>query len=74
MPNVIPLSESARKDKAIREQLCGKMKENYVSSETMADILGVSTRTFYRLRNEPWRLTLREIRILNKGFPDLIVE
>lgn len=74
MPKTSTQTENDRKDKYIREQLYGKMKAQNVSSERMADMLGVSLRTFYRMRNEPWRMTLRDMRIIQQVFPDFRVE
>jgi len=67
-------SENAHKDMAIREQLIGKMRTNKISSEQMADMLGISLNTFYRHRDEPEKLSLRELRIIADIFPDIVIE
>lgn len=74
MPRTPQQIENDRKDKFIREQLYGKMKARNISSERMADEMGISLRTFYRLRNEPWRMTVRDIRIIREVFPEFRVE
>ena len=74
MPKTATQAENDRKDRFIREQLYGKMKAGNISSERMADMLGMSLKTFYRLRNEPWRMTVRDIRIIREVFPDFRVE
>ena len=66
--------ENDRKDKFIREQLYGKMKARNISSERMADEMGISLRTFYRLRNEPERMTVRDLRNIQRVFPDFRIE
>jgi hypothetical protein len=68
------LSENELKDMAIREQLIGKMRTNKISSEQMADMLGISLNTFYRHRDEPEKLSLRELRIIADIFPDIVIE
>lgn len=74
MPKTATQAENDRKDRAIREQLYGKMKAGNISSERMADMLGMSLKTFYRLRNEPERMTVRDVRIIREVFPDFRVE
>ena len=74
MPKTAIQTENDRKDRFIREQLYGKMKAGNISSERMADMLGMSLKTFYRLRNEPERMTVRDIRIIQQVFPDFRVE
>ena len=74
MPKTKQQIDNDRKDKFIREQLYGKMKTQKVSSEYLASMLGMSLRTFYRMRNEPERMTVRDIRIIREVFPDFRVE
>ena len=74
MPRSQQQIENDCKDRAIREQLYGKMKAQKVSSEYLASMLGMSLKTFYRLRTEPWRMTVRDIRIIREVFPDFQVE
>ena len=74
MPKTLSQSDNDRKDRFIREQLFGKMKAGNISSERMADMLGMSLKTFYRLRNEPERITVRDIRIIREVFPDFRIE
>lgn len=74
MPKVIPLTENERKDKAIRDSLMGRMKDEKISCERLASMLGVSLNTFYRHRDDPEKITLRERRILAQIFPDLTIE
>ena len=74
MPKTSIQTENDRKDRMIREQLYGKMKAGNISVERMADILGVSVKTFYRLRNEPERMTVRDLRNIQRVFPDFRIE
>ena len=74
MPKVKPLTESERKDKTIKAQLIGLMKVEKIAPSEMAETLGISLNTFYRHRNEPERLTLREIRIIQNKFPGMKIE
>lgn len=74
MPKTSAQTENDRKDRFIREQLYGKMKARNISSERMADEMGISLRTFYRLRNEPERMTVRDLRNIQRVFPDFRVE
>lgn len=74
MPKTATQAENDRKDRFIREQLYGKMKARNISSERMADEMGISLRTFYRLRNEPERMTVRDLRNIQRVFPDFRVE
>lgn len=74
MPKVKPLTESERKDKTIKAQLIGLMKVEKIAPAEMAETLGISLNTFYRHRNEPERLTLREIRIIQNKFPGMKIE
>lgn len=74
MPRIKPLTENARKDRAFQEQLVGKMKADKVTYQQLAEILGVSIQTVYRRRDEPETLTLRERRILQRVFPDIVIE
>ena len=64
MPRIKPLTSSDRENMSIREQIIAKMKTAKISSETMAEMMGISLNTFYRHRDRPETLTLREIRIL----------
>ena len=74
MPKVKPLTENERKDKAIIEQIAGKMKANRITRKAMADALGISVLTLYRRLENPDTLTLREIRIMEKVLPGLAVK
>lgn len=74
MPKVKPLTESERKDKTIKAQLIGLMKVEKIAPAEMAETLGISLNTFYRHRNEPERMTLREIRIIQNKFPGMKIE
>lgn len=74
MPKVKLLTESERKDKTIKAQLIGLMKVEKIAPAEMAETLGISLNTFYRHRNEPERLTLREIRIIQNKFPGMKIE
>ena len=73
MPSVKPLTETERKNNSLREQIIGKMKTAKISSEVMAERMGVSLNTFYRHRDSPDKLTLRELRILMEVFPDIVI-
>ena len=74
MPKTTPQSDNDCKDRMLREQLYGKMKAQKVSSEYLASMLGMSLKTFYRIRTEPWRMTVRDIRIIREVFPDFQIE
>lgn len=74
MPKVKPLTENGRRDKTIKAQLIGLMKVEGLTAQNMADRLGISLNTFYRHRDNPEKLTLREQRILIETFPELVIE
>ena len=67
-------TENDRKDISIRVQIIGKMKAAKINSERMAEMMGISLHTFYRHRDEPEKLTLRELRILREVFPDIVIQ
>lgn len=74
MPKVKPLTENERRDKTIKAQLIGLMKVEGLTAQNMADRIGISLNTFYRHRDNPEKLTLREQRILIETFPELVIE
>lgn len=74
MPKVKPLTENERRNKTIKAQLIGLMKVEGLTAQNMADRLGISLNTFYRHRDNPEKLTLREQRILIETFPELVIE
>ena len=74
MPKINPLTSSERLDKQITVQLVGRMKTEKVNSEKMASMMGVSLKTFYRKRDNPEMLTLRDIRAIKEVFPDMRIE
>lgn len=74
MPKVKPLTENDRRNKAFTAQLTGLMKVDGITAIDMAARLGVSLNTFYRHRDNPEKLTLREQRILVETFPELVIE
>lgn len=74
MPKLRPLTESARKDAALTEQLWGKMKNAKLSGEEVAKMLGIGKNTFYRRIKNPSDFTLGEIRTLQKIFPGIVIE
>ena len=74
MPKVKPLTENERKDKAIIEQVEGKMKANRITHKEMAAALGVSVPTLYRRIAKPDDLTIREVRIITKMLPGIAIE
>lgn len=74
MPKVKPLTENERKNRAIVEQVEGKMKLNKITHKAMAAALGISIPTLYRRLDEPDSLTIREVRIMTKLLPGLSVE
>lgn len=73
MPKVKPLTESERKDKTIKAQLIGLMKVDGITAIDMAARLGVSLNTFYRHRDNPECMTLKEIRIIQQTFPEIVI-
>ena len=74
MPKVKPLTENERRNKTIKAQLIGLMKVEGLTAQNMADRLGISLNTFYRHRDNPEKLALREQRILIETFPELVIE
>lgn len=74
MPKVKPLTENERKNRAIIEQIEGKMKAGRITHKAMAAALGISLPTLYRRLDEPDSLTIREVRIMTKLLPGLSVE
>lgn len=73
MTKVKPLTESERKDKTITAQLTGLMKVDGITAIDMAARLGVSLNTFYRHRDHPECMTLKEIRIIQQTFPEIVI-
>lgn len=74
MPKVKPLTENERKDRAIIEQVEGKMKANRITHKAMAAALGISLPTLYRRIAKPDDLTIREVRIITKMLPGIAIE
>lgn len=74
MPKVKPLTENDRRDKAFTAQLTGMMKVDGITAIDMAARLGVSLNTFYRHRDNPERMTLKEIRIIQQTFPEIVIQ
>ena len=74
MPKIRPLTEYDRRDRSIKAQLVGLMKVEGLTAQDMADRLGISLNTFYRHRDNPEKLTLREQRILAETFPELEIQ
>ncbi len=74
MPKVKPLTENERRDRAIIEQIAGKMKVCKVTQRAMADALGISLPTLQRRLKKPEDMTIREIRIMQKILPGLTIE
>jgi hypothetical protein len=50
------------------------MKAEHMSHERLAKMMGISLMTLYRKRDEPEKLTLKEIRILQEIFPGIVIE
>ena len=73
MPKVKPLTENDRRNKAFTAQLTGLMKVGGITAIDMAERLGVSLNTFYRHRDHPERMTLKEIRIIQQTFPEIVI-
>lgn len=61
-------------NRGIKAQLVGLMKVEGLTAQDMADKFGVSLNTFYRHRDNPEMLTLREIRIIQQTFPGIVIE
>ena len=74
MPRVKPLTENERRNERLQFQLAGLMKTKKISGAGLAKKLGISTQTFYRHRDHPENMTLREIRILREIFPKITIE
>lgn len=73
MPRVKPLTEQERKNRNLREQLVGGMKNENLTYKSVAEALGISVQTFYRRIENPETLTMKEIWGLQKLLPDLTV-
>jgi DNA invertase Pin-like site-specific DNA recombinase len=73
MPRVKPLTEQERKNRNLREQLVGGMKNENLTYKSVAESLGISVQTFYRRIENPETLTMKEIWGLQKLLPDLTV-
>lgn len=73
MPKVKPMTENERRDKTIKAQLIGLMKVEGLTAQNMADRLGISLNTFYRHRDNPECMTLKEIRIIQQTFPEIVI-
>lgn len=73
MPRVKPLTEQERKNRNLREQIVGGMKNENLTCKNVAEALGVSVHTIYRRIEKPETLTMREIWALQKFLPDLTV-
>ena len=73
MPRVKPLTEQERKNRNLREQLVGGMKNENLTYKSVAESLGISVQTFYRRIENPETLTMKEIWGLQKLIPDLTV-
>ena len=71
MPRVRPLTEQERKNRYLREQIVGGIRNEKLSYKRVADALGVSVHTVYRRIESPENLTMREIWILKNLLPDL---
>ena len=74
MPRIRPLTETERKNQSVTIQLVGRMKVEKVPGEKMAALMGVSLRTFYRKRDNPECLTLKDIRTIRQIFPGIEIE
>ena len=74
MPRLRQLIENDRKDFKTKTQLMGRMKAEKISCDAMAELLGMSLPTFYRRRDNPETLTLREIRIIQQTFPGIEIQ
>lgn len=61
-------------NRGIKAQLVGLMKVEGLTAQDMADKFGVSLNTFYRHRDNPEMLTLREIRIIQQTFPEIVIQ
>ena len=73
MPRVKPLTEQERKNRNLREQLVGGMKNENLTYKSVAEALGISVQTFYMRIENPEKLTMKEIWGLQKLLPDLTV-
>ena len=73
MPRVKPLTEQERKNRNLREQLVGGMKNENLTYKSVAESLGISVQTFYRRIENPETLTMKEFWGLQKLLPDLTV-
>lgn len=74
MPKLIPLTEAERRNQAFQGQLHARMKAEHMSHERLAKIMNISIMTLYRKRDEPERLTLKEIRMLQEIFPGIEIQ
>ena len=74
MPKLRPLTEAERRSQAFQGQLHARMKAEHMSHERLAKIMNISIMTLYRKRDEPERLTLKEIRMLQEIFPGIEIQ
>ena len=74
MPKLRPITETDRRNQAFQGQLHARMKAEHMSHERLAKMMGISLMTLYRKRDEPEKLTLKEIRILQEIFPGIVIE
>jgi len=74
MPKLRPITEAERRNQAFQGQLHARMKAEHMSHERLAKMMGISLMTLYRKRDEPERLTLKEIRMLQEIFPGIEIQ
>lgn len=74
MPKTIPLTEEEQKNNRLVQDIYGLMKVHKLTSDDMAEEMGIGRTTFYRRIQYPETFTLREIRALKKTLPEIQVE
>ena len=74
MPRVKPLTENDRKNRTLRGELMGNMRQERMTFQQLADLLGISDSTLHRRMENPDGFTLKEIRKIRALFPEIRIE
>lgn len=74
MPRIKPLTESERKDAAVRGELAKFQAELKKDNESVAAYLGITPRTYTSRKKNPSTFTLHETRLLRRLFPGIQIE
>lgn len=74
MPRIKPLTESDRKNAAVRGELAKFQAELKKDNDAVAAYLGITVRTYTNRKNNPSTFTLEEQRRLKRLFPGIVIE